>query len=129
MADVNLKLYKASQINFVNKLENGTKIEIGNKYSYNVSYAPNNICKGEFTLEVADKKDPEKFGIKVVVVGIFEFKEGLEKEKIHVKTFKELFPYARALITTVTSNAGIPPIIVPAIDIESQSIYRFEKNV
>lgn len=129
MADVNLKLYKASQINFVNNLENGTKIELGNKYSYNVSYAPNKTCKGEFTLEVFDKKDPEKFGIKIVIVGIFEFKDGLEKEKVHVLTFKELFPYARALVTTVTSNAGIPPIIVPGIDIESQSIYRFEKNV
>lgn len=126
--DVNLKAYKASQINFVNHLENGTKIELGNKYSYNVSYAQNNICKGEFTLEVFDKKDAEKFGVKIVIVGIFEFREGMEKEKIHVLSFKELFPYARALITTVTSNAGIPPIIIPSIDIESQSIYRFEKN-
>ncbi len=129
MADVNLKLYKASGIKFVNELENGTKIELSNKYSYNVGYAPNNVCKGEFKLEVFDKKNPEKFSIEITVVGVFEFKEGLAKEKIHVMTFKELFPYARALVTTVTSNAGIPPIIVPAIDIESQSIYRFEKNV
>ncbi len=129
MADINLKLYKASGIKFVNELENGTKIELSNKYSYNVGYGQNNVCKGEFKLEVFDKKNPEKFCIEITVVGVFEFKQGLEKERIHVMTFKELFPYARALVTTVSSNAGIPPIIVPAIDIESQSIYRFEKNV
>ena len=53
----------------------------------------------------------------------------MEKEKIHVQSFKELFPYARALITTITANSGIQPIIIPPIDIESQDIYRFEKNV
>lgn len=125
---VQLKAYKASEIKFVSNLENGTRIELGNKYSYNVNYGNNNVCRGEFTIEVADKANPDKFGIKVVFVGIFEYEEGLEKEKIHVLTFKELFPYARALITTVTANCGIQPIIIPPIDIESQEIYRFEKN-
>ena len=125
---VQLKAYKASEIQFVSNLENGTRVELGNKYSYNVNYAPNNVCRGEFTIEVADKENPEKFGIKVVIVGIFEFEEGMEKEKIHVLSFKELFPYARALITTITANSGIQPIIMPPIDIESQNIYRFEKN-
>lgn len=125
---VQLKAYKASEIRFVSNLENGTRVELGNKYSYNVNYAQNNVCRGEFTVEVADKENPDKFGIKVVIVGIFEFDEGMEKEKIHVLSFKELFPYARALITTITANSGIQPIIIPPIDIESQSIYRFEKN-
>lgn len=115
-------------MSFCNKLENGTRVELGNKYSYNVSYANNNTCRGEFTIEVADKGEPDKFAIKVVVVGIFSFDGELEKEKIHVASFKELFPYARALITTITANAGIPPIILPTIDIESQNIYKFEKN-
>ena len=44
---------------------------------------------------------------------------------MHVDTYKALFPYARAIITTLTANAGIPPIIIPEADIESQSIYRF----
>lgn len=128
MAKVNLKAYKASEIQFVSKLENGTRVELGNKYSYNVNYAQNNVCRGEFTIEVADKENPDKFGIKVVLVGIFEFEAGMEKEKIHVQSFKELFPYARAIVTTVTANSGIAPIILPPIDIESQNIYRFEKN-
>ena len=128
MNTVNLKGYKVSEIRLVSNLENGTRVELGNRYSYNVSYAPNNVCRGEFTIDVEDKQNPDKFGIHLVLVGIFEFNGELEKERVHVLSFKELFPFARSIITTVTANAGIPPVIIPPIDIESQDIYRFEKN-
>ena len=128
MQQVILKGYKVSELRFVSKLENGTRVELGNRYSYNVSYAQNNMCRGEFTLDVEDKANPDKFGIHLVLVGIFEFNSDLEKERVHVLSFKDLFPFARTIITTVTANAGIPPVIVPPIDIESQDIYRFEKN-
>ncbi|MBQ7541115.1 MAG: protein-export chaperone SecB [Clostridia bacterium] len=123
-----LKGYKVSELQFVSKLENGTRVELGNRYSYNVSYAPNNTCRGEFSIAVEDKENPDKFGIKLVLIGFFEFEEGVEKERVHVHSFKELFPYARAIVTTVTANSGIAPMILPPIDIESQDIYRFEKN-
>ena len=117
-----LKGYKVSELQFVSKLENGTRVELGNRYSYNVSYAPNNTCRGEFNISVEDKANPDKFGIKLVIVGFFEFEEGVEKERVHVQSFKELFPYARAIVTTVTANSGIAPMILPPIDIESQDI-------
>ena len=43
----------------------------------------------------------------------------MEKEFVHVDTFKELFPFAKALITTLSANAGIPPIMVKNVDIET----------
>ena len=52
----------------------------------------------------------------------------VKKELIHVETYKELFPYARAMISSLTVNAGIPPVIIPNFDIESQCIYKFGKN-
>lgn len=125
---VTLKGYKVSEIRFVSKLESGTRVELGNRYSYNVSYAPNNVCRGMFNITVEDKENPDKFGITLVLEGFFEFEQGMEKEKVHVQSFKELFPYARAIVTTVTANSGIAPLILPPIDIESQDIYRFEKN-
>jgi preprotein translocase subunit SecB len=125
---VTLKGYKVSEIRFVSKLESGTRVELGNRYSYNVSYAQNNVCRGTFNITVEDKENPDKFGFTLVLDGIFEFEAGMEKEKVHVQSFKELFPYARAIVTTVTANSGIAPLILPPIDIESQDIYRFEKN-
>ena len=106
MAIVNLQAYKVDKIEFANALENGTKISLGNKYSYQVQYAVG----------------------RVIVVGIFAYNPDEKKEIIHTETFKSLFPYAKALITTVTANCGIQPVIIPNIDIDNQEIYRIDGN-
>ena len=83
------------------------------------------LCIGMFT------------AVKTVIDGIFarcerpeyssklQFKD-VEKEFIHVETFKELFPIAKSFVVTLTANAGIPPIFLKNIDIENQEIYRME---
>lgn len=127
MAVVNLQAYKVDEIEFVNTMENGTKIALGNKYSYQVQYAVGKtVAKGTFDIEVHDKENPDRFKIHVVVVGIFGYDESEKKELIHTETFKALFPYAKALITTVTANCGIQPVIIPNIDIDNQEIYRID---
>ncbi len=120
--------FRATQIEFVNKHENGARIEFENKYSYNVKYSKDNNCIGEFSVEVNDKANKEKFHIKAVIQGIFSYNPEVAKEIIHVQSFKELFPYARTMISSLTVNAGLPPVILPSFDIESQNIYRFGKN-
>ncbi len=129
MRNVTFKAFKASNIDFVNKHDNGTRIEFENKYSYNVKYATNNTCVGEFTVEVNDKENKDKFHIKAVVLGVFTYNPEAKKEIIHIESFKELFPFVRSMISSLTVNAGIPPVIIPNFDIESQSIYKFGKNV
>lgn len=127
MAVVNLQGYKVDEIEFVNTTENGTKISLGNKYSYQVQYAVGkNVAKGTFDIEVHDKENPERFKIHTIVVGIFAFDSNEKRELIHTETFKALFPYAKALITTVTANCGIQPVIIPNIDIDNQEIYRID---
>ena len=129
MSIVNLQGYKVDRIEFVNLMENGVKIQLGNKYSYNVQYAKDrNLARGEFDLEVHDKEDPKKFGIHVIVVGFFQCDPTQKKEQIHTESFKALFPYAKALITTVTANCGIKPVIIPDIDIDNQQIYRIDNT-
>ena len=34
--------------------------------------------------------------------------------------------YVKALVSTITAGAGIPPIYIPYIDISDKSIYRVE---
>ena len=129
MSNVNLQGYKVDKIDFVNKKDNGTKISLGNKFSYNVQYAKDrNMARAEFDLEVHDKENPESFKIRVVVVGFFAYNTDVKKEIIHTDTFKALFPYTKALITTITANCGIQPIIIPEIDIDNQQIFRFDNS-
>lgn len=128
MARLNLKAYKISNINFRNTLANGTKLELNNSYSYNVKYGTNNICEGILKIDIKDKNGNENFRIEMTVQGIFESDGTLEREQLHVATFKELFPYARVFVSNLTVTAGMPPINIPPVDMDKQEIYRIDMN-
>lgn len=121
-----LKAFKLERCEFVNAVSGAQKLELTHKYSYNVGYSANNTCRGEFTAEVGDKAHPELFSFKVVLTGHFATAPGTEKEILHLKTYDMLFPYVKAFVTSLTANAGIPPIYLPYIDISAQNIYRVE---
>lgn len=126
MTNVQLKAYKVSRINFNNAVQSTVHLNLNNKVSHNVKYTDGTVCEATLCIEVLDKNHPDVLSITVEVKGIFDIRRGVEKEFVHVDTFKELFPLAKALVTTVTANAGIKPIIVQNIDIEEQEIYRFD---
>ncbi|MBO5185056.1 MAG: protein-export chaperone SecB [Clostridia bacterium] len=126
MTNVQLKAYKVSRINFNNAVQSTVQLKLNNKVSHNVKYTNGAVCEATLCIEVLDKDHPDVLSITVEVKGIFDIRRGVEKEFVHVDTFKELFPLAKALVTTVTANAGIKPIIVQNIDIEEQEIYRFD---
>lgn len=126
MKTLKLKAYKIEEIQFANKIKGNTKIELKNSYAYNVRYTNQNICEGKFTVKINDKENPDSFNIKLVLAGIFEYDPLESREVLHIQTYKELFPYARSIVTTITANAGIQPIMIPDMDIENREIYRFD---
>lgn len=126
MTNVQLKAYKVSRITFNNAVQSTIHLNLNNKVSHNVKYTNGTVCEATLCVEVLDKEHPDVLSITVEVKGLFDIRRGVEKEFVHVDTFKELFPLAKALVTTVTANAGIKPIIVQNIDIEEQEIYRFD---
>ena len=126
MGNIVFKGYRAKDLEFHGHLAPGAKIRLENKYSYNVRYGSGNICVAELTCQVFDKDAPEKFKVAVIIEGIFSYPDDLSREQIHVASYKELFPYARVLVSTITSAAGVPPVVLPVADIESQSIYRID---
>lgn len=129
MKEIELKGYKVNEVQFVNKIQGNRKLELANKYSYNVGYSKVNTCKGEFRAEVFDKADPEQFSITVVLEGFFVTAANMEKEILHVKTYDALFPYVKSFVSSLTVNAGIPPVMIPYVDISGQSIYRVEMPI
>lgn len=126
MTNVQLKAYKVSRITFNNAVQSTIHLNLNNKVSHNVKYTDGAVCEATLCVEVLDKEHPDVLSITVEVKGLFDIRRGVEKEFVHVDTFKELFPLAKALVTTITANAGIKPIIVQNIDIEEQEIYRFD---
>ena len=128
MSEVTFKGWHAESIEFHNKMKAGVHIQLEHKFQYNVKYMGSNVCRCEMTLSAGHKEDPAVFGVSAVVIGLFTYEEGVSKESIHIKTYKELFPFARALLSSVSVNAGVPPIIFPAVEIEKQSIIRFDMS-
>ncbi len=126
MKEFELKLTKVESVEFTNKLPPNMKVELQNKYSYNVGYSKVNTCQGEMRAEIFDKNSPDRFKIIVVMKGFFTINGEIPKENLHVKTFDALFPHLKAFVTNLTASAGMPPIYIPYVDISNQSIYRVE---
>ena len=129
MKEIELKGYKVTEVRFVNKVQGNQKLELSNKYSYNVGYSKVNTCKGEFRAEVADKNNPDQFSITVVLEGFFVTAADMAKEVLHIRTYDALFPYVKSFVSTLTVNAGVPPVMIPYVDISGQNIYRVEMPI
>ncbi len=67
------------------------------------------------------KKEEKPFHLEVQMTGVFEFQTELEGEELNnilrQQAINILFPYLRALISNITGNTGLPPIILPLINV------------
>ena len=126
MANVQIQAYKISEVQFINNVKGKQQLKFSNKVSYNVRYSGTQFCEGNLTVEVVDKENPDAISVKITLVGAFRILKEMEKEFIHVETFKELFPIAKAFVLNLSVNAGIPPIYLQNVSMENQEIYRME---
>ena len=128
MANIALQAYKVSELVFNNKVNGKVQLKLSNKVSHNVRYMGNSTCEATLTVEVFDKETKDVLNLKITVSGVFRIINQVEKEFIHVETFRELHALAKAIAASITGCCGVPPIMLQNIDIEKQEIYRFEMN-
>lgn len=126
--NVEMKAYKVAKIEFNNKVNGKVQLKLKNKVSHQVKYNGNGFCEATLDVLVSDPENPDILNMNLSVVGAFEIKNKIEKEFLHVETFNELFPFAKALAATISVNAGVPPIYLQNVDITKQEIYRFDMN-
>ena len=125
---ISLKGYTVKKLRFGADVPSGQKIILNHNFSYNVRYGKNGICVGTFEVKVFDKSAPDKFFVELTLEGGFAFDSSAKREEIHVASFKELFAYARSIVSSVTALCGVTPIIIPQINIENENIYRIETD-
>lgn len=126
MSNISLSAYKVKELVFNNQVSGKVQLKLSNKVSHNVRYMAGNNCEATLCVEVFDKENKDTLNYKITLVGIFRIVNQVEKEFIHVETFRELHSFAKALTATITGGCGVPPIILQNIDIEKQEIYRFD---
>ena len=127
MAKIKLLNFSASEISYKNAMQKSESFSVNSRCSYNLGFTEDGrVCRGQMTLEVANREQPEKFSVKVVLVGNFLNEDDSPRDDVHRASYKMLFPHAKAMITALSVTANIPPIFFPDIDIDSQSIYMVE---
>ena len=129
MNDLVLKTYRVTDIQFQNHAVATAKASLETKYTYQVKFGANNTCRGEMKVSVSDKENPDLLKVDLTLVGIFEITHDQDKELLHKESFKQLYPFARAAISTISSSTGILPIIIPTVDIDKQDIYRYNPDL
>ncbi len=117
--------YKVTNFSVVNDMRPGDMQQPEINYSYNVSYSRMGLCRSEMKVHLEGKEDPSKLSMSMTICGNFEILEpDADRDIVHVESFKMLFPIARATVAAMTAAAGMPPMNLPYVNIESQNIYR-----
>lgn len=117
-----LKHFTVKEISATNKKVTSEKIELENKYNYNMRILSDTKCVGEFTVTVADKNDRDNFSISATCMAAFDYPQGKNATELHIETMSEIFLHAKSFILTLTANMGITPIYLPQIDMGNISI-------
>lgn len=119
---VELKGYKINSIEFENKVANGTQLKLQNQVKYNVNYMDKDKrCVGILNFRVSDA-DMNPFEIKIEMVAEFSYDENDERPDIHTISFDQLFPFLRQAINSLTSMAGMPPLMIPIMKLNRESV-------
>lgn len=121
---LNLLNYKVEKIhfdlnpNFVMPNED-EKIEMNPKLVRRIEKVDDGKSKVSLGFVISEEdslKTP--FSIEIWISGEFEVKNGGKNDTmVNVNAVAVLFPFLRALLATITSNANIPPYILPVFNI------------
>lgn len=126
MAALPLLSYRVTDLSFHNGMKDPAHVQISLQLGYRLQHTPAGILRGEMKMTLKDQNQPDAFCIKATLVGLFRGAADLPKETAHKESFRVLFPYLRALVSTVTANAGIPAILIPPMDPDEKNVTRVE---
>ena len=108
------------------------EIELENKFSFSVNYNDDNsACLAILQHDLNHKNDPEKFHISVE--GIAQFScEGVNsddaKKEAHMMAYSILFPYVQRMIRNLSTDAGLPPLIIPMAKMKAENVQLTPKK-
>lgn len=103
-------------------IDTNIDIDLGVKSAFSDEGNKSYLIKISLKLKSEDKSE----FLECDIVGSFEAEDEVDEEFklshfVKVNSPAILFPYLRSYITTVTSNSGISPIIIPPINFTSLS--------
>jgi len=124
--------YQIENLNFrLNNEFNGKKVEVDFAVNSDISFNEDNTASVLLNLTVFHdaKSNNYPFELDLVTTGFFKienFDMETDKKLIEVNAVAILFPYLRSLVSTITANANVRPLILPPINVVN--LLRNEEN-
>ena len=103
------------------KMDRNTKFEIKPQFSRTIRKVQENDKLYFVVLEVkveSTEAEPKPFNLKARLVGIFEAEDvntDEDRQVLAISTTEIVYPYLRAVVSSLTANAFINPLILPVI--------------
>ena len=103
------------------KMDRNTKFEIKPQFSRTIRQVQENDKLYFVALEVkveSTEAEPKPFNLKARLVGIFEAEDvntDEDRQVLPISTTEIVYPYLRAVVSSLTANAFINPLILPVI--------------
>ncbi len=128
MSDIilQLKQYNVNEINYkINEMfdfENAKVVNIRPKFKKLIQKIDKDNLIATLNIIIDDNNEIVPFHLNVTISGVFYMEEweGEERKGIADKnTIAILFPYLRALVSSITGHGGMPPYILPVLNINS----------
>ena len=97
-------------------ISDGNQLDVTLQFLHDVLKTETNY---EVTLGVkilASEELPTPFNIEVIIIGVFSL-EVEDDVFIKENAVAILFPYLRSIVTTITANANIAPLVLPTVNV------------
>lgn len=116
--------YEVEEIHFlINKKATEESVEIDTNVSAKVELSDDHkIMNVILYINVFPEAEEKNYPFEMYLQINGEFRVGADEEDINVEQYRKnavaiLFPYARAIISTYTASANVPPLILPTVNI------------
>lgn len=114
--------YDVNKIQFINNPDyEAQEVEVDLEFDSAIERSEEYIAQ-KVSIEVFPNglENGMPFQLQIDLTGHFRLVDGAEKmetKNIETNTLAILFPYVRSLVTTITANANVPPLVLPPLNI------------
>ena len=113
-------------------LAEGTRITVKTTFSLEVNFSDEDkMCYAQLACDNVWEEHPELFHISATIIGEFQCEDVVsidDKKKAHVEAYYQLFPFMQAQIMRLTTDAGVPPLIIRRDDMDPEGVELQEEE-
>lgn len=118
---LNLVFYRVNEMQFIfdERVKPNTAFKINPKIECKLAKNANGLTVDMILKINEDISSPVPFNLKVRLTGGFSGDVSGNEKDLMNEAFSILFPYMRAVVSTLTVNCNVPAYVLPAISRES----------